>query len=125
MVRRTFYQQVGGLDESELAVAFNDVDFCLKLLGAGLRNVWTPDVELMHHESATRGSDREARRREAYLREAAVMQRRWAGLLTRDAAYNPNLTNTGEDFALAEPPRVNVLQPWFNAAAQGHLATIT
>ena len=117
MVRRTLYQQVGGLDESELAVAFNDVDFCLKLLSAGLRNEWTPDVELMHHESATRGSDREVRHRERYQREAAVMQQRWAGLLTRDAAYNPNLTNAGEDFALAEPPRVSVLQPWFNAVA--------
>jgi O-antigen biosynthesis protein len=118
MVRRQLYQQVGGLDEAELAVAFNDVDFCLKLLAAGLRNVWTPDAELMHHESITRGSDREPRHRARYEREVAVMQRRWGSLLAHDPAYNPNLTLATEDFALAEPPRVSLMRPWFDASAR-------
>jgi O-antigen biosynthesis protein len=117
LVRRSLYQQVGGLDEAELAVAFNDVDFCLKLRAAGLRNVWTPDAELMHHESVSRGSDREPRHRARYEREVAVMQRRWGALLAHDPAYNPNLTNAGEDFSLAEPPRVSLLRRWFDTQA--------
>jgi GT2 family glycosyltransferase len=52
VIRKSIYEQVGGLNE-ELAVAFNDVDFCLRVLKAGYRNVWTPHAELYHHESAS------------------------------------------------------------------------
>ena len=54
LVCKSLYQEVGGLDE-RLGVAFNDVDFCLKLRQAGHRNIWTPFAELYHHESASRG----------------------------------------------------------------------
>ena len=47
----------GGLDESHLKVAFNDVDFCLRVEKIGYLNFWTPFAELYHHESASRGSD--------------------------------------------------------------------
>lgn len=114
-VRRAHYQGVGGMDEQHLAVAFNDVDFCLKLHQRGLRNVYAPMAELVHHESISRGSDRAARHRERYEREARVMQQRWGPLLQRDPAYNPNLTLAAEDFALADPPRVNLRQRWFDA----------
>jgi O-antigen biosynthesis protein len=110
-VRRSSYLQVGGLDAQHFAVAFNDVDFCLKLGAAGLRNVWVPTAELVHHESVTRGSDREARHRQRYEKEAALMRQRWGREIAADPAYNPNLTLAQEDFGLAFPPRVGLLQP--------------
>lgn len=116
-VRRDHYLRVGGMDAASLAVAYNDVDFCLKLRQVGLRNVWVPTIELVHHESISRGSDRNAARRERCEREAAVMHRRWQPLLARDPAYNPNLSLDSSDFALAFPPRVNLAQRWFNADA--------
>jgi GT2 family glycosyltransferase len=106
VVRKAAYQQVGGLDEVHLAVAFNDVDFCLRLVEAGYRNVWTPYAELLHHESATRGEDIAPEKRERFQRESGYMQERWRDLLQHDPAYNPNLTVDSEDFGYAWPPRV-------------------
>jgi len=105
VVRRALYEQVGGLDETHLAVAYNDIDFCLRLRAAGYRNVWTPFAELKHHESATRGSDSDPRRQKRLDTEAALMRSRWHDLLDRDPAYNPNLVTNSEDFGLAWPPR--------------------
>ncbi|HEX7863645.1 MAG TPA: glycosyltransferase [Variovorax sp.] len=105
LVRRSAYQAVGGLDEVNLKVAFNDVDFCLRLRAAGLRNVWTPYAELYHHESATRGSDEAPEKRQRFASEVHYMLDRWGDELQCDPAYNPNLTLTTEDFALASPPR--------------------
>lgn len=113
LVRREHYLAVNGLDERELGVAYNDVDFCLKLRQRGLRNLYVPMAELMHHESVSRGSDREASRRQRMLREAAVMVERWGSLLARDPAYNPNLSLADEGFGLARTPRVNLRTPWF------------
>ena len=104
VVARDRYEQVGGLDES-LQVAFNDVDFCLRLAEAGYRNVWTPFARLYHHESATRGSDLDGEKRERFLGEVARMQARWGAALERDPAYNPNLSLSGRGFELADPPR--------------------
>ena len=86
-------------------MAYNDVDFCLRLRAAGYRNVWTPYAELLHHESASRGLEMAAASRERLARESAVMRSRWAGLIAHDPAYNPNLTLEAEDFGLAWPPR--------------------
>ena len=106
VVRKALYQQVGGLDEVNLTVAFNDVDFCLRLREAGYRNVWTPFAELLHHESATRGDDVAPEKRKRFKQEIAYMQSRWADLIANDPAYNPNLTIGSEDFSYAWPPRV-------------------
>ncbi|MGF6351092.1 glycosyltransferase family 2 protein [Variovorax sp. W2I14] len=105
VVRKSLYEQVGGLDEAQLGVAYNDVDFCLRLRQAGYRNVWTPYAELLHHESASRGLEVAAESRDRLARESAFMQSRWAGLIADDPAYNPNLTLDTEDFDLAWPPR--------------------
>jgi glycosyltransferase involved in cell wall biosynthesis len=109
VIRKATYLQVGGLDEADLQVAFNDVDFCLRLRQAGYRNVWTPYAELFHHESATRGDDVAAHHRERFNREIACMRGRWADVIRHDPAYNPNLTIATEDFGLAWPPRVAAL----------------
>ncbi|MBV8157590.1 MAG: glycosyltransferase family 2 protein, partial [Dyella sp.] len=104
VVRRGVYEEVGGLDET-LAVAFNDVDFCLRLGERGYTNIWSPFAELYHHESATRGRENTPEKHDRFMREVELMKRRWGGRLERDPAYNPNLTLAGEPFSLAFPPR--------------------
>lgn len=104
VVRKSTYEAVGGLDEN-LMVAFNDVDFCLKVREAGWRNVWTPFAELYHHESATRGSEDTPQKKERFRREVMLMLAKWGEKLISDPAYNPNLTLDREDFSLAWPPR--------------------
>lgn len=113
VVARSTYLDAGGLNEGELRVAFNDIDFCLRLQARGLRNVWTPHAELVHHESATRGNDRAAAQRKRCEAEAGFIRSQWAALLDWDPSYNPNLTLQRKDFSLAEAPRVCLSQPWF------------
>jgi GT2 family glycosyltransferase len=103
LVRREVYEQVGGLDE-QLAVAFNDIDFCLRVRAAGYRNVWTPYAEMVHHESASRGDD-SGPKLARFAAEIAYMQRRWGAQLHADPAYNPNLSAAHDDFSYAWPPR--------------------
>jgi len=105
VVRKSIYTLVGGLDEADLAIAFNDIDFCLKVRRAGFRNLWTPFAELYHHESASRGADDTPEKRHRFDREVEVMLRRWGAELLADPAYNPNLTLERNDFSLAIPPR--------------------
>ena len=107
VVRRQAWDEVGGLDEQHLAVAFNDVDFGLRLRQAGWRVVWTPHASLYHHESVSRGTDTAASRTVGYGKEVGYMQSHWGETLRSDPAYNPNLTAVTEDFSLAWPPRVS------------------
>jgi GT2 family glycosyltransferase len=109
LVGRDKFEAAGGMDE-ELAVAFNDVDFCLKLRARGLRNVWTPQARLIHLESATRGRDADPERAARFAREAEIMRARWGELLQRDPYYNPNLTLDDESFGLAAVSRWT--PPW-------------
>jgi len=106
VMRKSIYEEVGGLNEIDLKIAFNDVDFCLRVREAGYRNVWTPYAELYHHESATRGSEDTLEKRTRFVSEVRYMEQRWGDLLLNDFAYNPNLTLDYEDFSLAWPPRV-------------------
>lgn len=103
VLRKEVFDQVGGLDEQGLPVAFNDVDLCLKVMSAGYRNLWTPYAELYHHESVSRGSDETPEKRARFVGEVDVMQKRWAPLLANDPYYNPNLTRYREDFSLRIP----------------------
>ena len=79
VIRRSIFLQVGGLDEENLKIAFNDVDFCLRVHAAGYRNVWTPYAELYHHESATRGYEDDPEKQARFASEAQYMARRWGG----------------------------------------------
>jgi len=108
LVRREVYQRAGGLDETNLTVAFNDVDFCLKVEALGLRNLFTPFAELLHHESASRGAEDSPEKIRRFQGEIEVMKQRWGDRLLNDPAYNPNLTLDAEDFGLAYPPRAHV-----------------
>lgn len=101
VVRKICYQQVGGLDENNLMVAFNDIDFCLKLVTAGYRNVYTPYAQLYHHESISRGHDDTPEKQAVFVQEFEYMKNKWNEMLKTDPAYNPNLTNEFEDFSLS------------------------
>ena len=105
LVSRKAFEELGGLNEVQLKVAFNDVDFCLRLLEAGYTNVWTPYAELYHHESASRGAEDTPEKQARFEKEVDYMLQRWPDILS-DYAYNPNLTLTGTDFGLGWPPRV-------------------
>lgn len=115
MVRKDIYQAVGGLNE-DLQVAFNDIDFCLRVGKAGYRNIWTPHAELYHHESTTRGADTTAEKQARFISEVDYMQRHWGDILMCDPAYNVNLTLDHSDFSLAWPPRCTPM-PSSNTAA--------
>ncbi len=104
VVRREVYDQVGGLDP-DLAVAFNDIDFCLRVRAAGYRNVWTPFAELYHHESASRGIEDTEQKKGRFAAEVELMQRRWGDDLAADPAYNVNLSLRSLSCELATPPR--------------------
>ncbi|WP_228062493.1 glycosyltransferase family 2 protein [Lysobacter sp. H23M47] len=104
LVRRDVFEQVGGLDE-QLQVAFNDIDFCLRLREAGYRNIWTPFAELYHHESASRGSEDTEEKKQRFAGEVELMQQRWGEWLPRDPAYNVNLSLASLHCELSVPPR--------------------
>ena len=100
LVRKKLYEEVGGLDEENLKVAFNDVDFCLKLKEKGYRNVWTPYAELYHHESVSRGAEDNPEKVKRFNAEVEYMKKRWKSRLKADKMYNCNLTNIHENFGL-------------------------
>ena len=93
LTRRDVFIEVGGFDEERLAMAFNDVDLCLKMRRAGYLIVYTPFAKLYRHELAGRPMASEPR-------EAGVMRERWPELLQRDPYYNPNLSREHADFSL-------------------------
>ncbi len=105
VIRRTTYQQVGGLNET-LRVAFNDVDFCLKVRAAGFRNLWTPYAEFYHHESASRGAEDTTEKHRRFVSEVEYMREHWPAVIADDPAYNRNLTVEHGDCRRACPPRV-------------------
>jgi O-antigen biosynthesis protein len=105
LVKKSLYLDLGGLNESDLPVAFNDVDFCLRVNQAGYRVVWTPYAELYHHESATRGEDDTPEKKQRADREIAYMRSRWKSLIVADPAYNSNLCLDSWDCRVAWPPR--------------------
>ena len=99
MIRRKLFDEVGGLEE-QLAVAFNDIDFCLRLRAAGYRNIWTPFAELIHHESASRGNEDNPEKISRLQRETHIIYSRWEKTLEHDPFYNPNLSKTMADYSL-------------------------
>jgi glycosyltransferase involved in cell wall biosynthesis/SAM-dependent methyltransferase len=106
VVEKKKFEEVGGLNEENLKIAFNDVDFCIKLLKSGYRNVWTPEAKLIHHESVSRGLEDTPEKQKRFKGEIDYMVSTWSDILEKDPAYNPNLSLIHECFALAFPPRV-------------------
>jgi GT2 family glycosyltransferase len=102
-IRRGVYEEVGGLDES-IAVAFNDVDLCLRLRALGYEIVWTSAAELYHHESASRGLDIAGPAQARFQGEVSFMRARWGEVLDSDPFFNPNFDRRTCDYRLAFPP---------------------
>ena len=100
VVQKSIYEQVGGLEENGLRIAFNDVDFCLKVREAGYRNLWTPYAELYHHESTSRGTEDTPEKVARFNKEVEFMKGKWGEKLECDPYYNPNLTLNFENFCL-------------------------
>lgn len=99
LVSRAQYDEVGGLDE-EFRVAFNDVDFCLKLRHAGYLNVFTPFAELYHYESKTRGME-EGEKQKRFQQEVDMFRRKWkADLDAGDPYFNPNFSLDYSDYTI-------------------------
>ena len=104
MVRKDVYEQVGGLDES-FAVAFNDVDFCVRVREAGYTNIFTPFAQLYHYESKSRGLDESPEKRKRFVSEVERFQKRWkAQLEAGDPCMNPNFDLMKEDFTFDIKP---------------------
>jgi GT2 family glycosyltransferase len=99
LVKKDIYNTVGGLDE-RLMVAFNEVDFCLKVSELGYRNIMNPFAELIHHESASRGADDTPEKLKRFGREIDLMKTKWENKLRIDPYYSPHLTKIHENFDL-------------------------
>jgi len=110
LTKKSIYQSVGGLDTINLRVAYNDVDYCLKVREQGWKIIWTPFAELYHLESASRESDLSKDQIERWQSEYNFMRAKWRDVLEYDPFYNPNLSLADEEFALARPPRL--VHPW-------------
>lgn len=108
LVRKEVFEEVGGLDEG-LSVAFNDIDFCLRVRAKGYRNLWTPYAVLYHHESASRGYEDTPEKKLRFEGEIDFMRLRWGEQLLNDPAYNRNLSLGADEFQLAFPPRTSPL----------------
>ena len=99
-VRKAVFEEVGGLDEKNLTIAFNDVDFCLKVQAAGYRNLWSPYIEMIHHESISRGTEDTPEKQARFTREVNYMKKAWGEQLLNDPCYSQWLTLDREDFTL-------------------------
>jgi hypothetical protein len=94
-VLREPFNAVRGLDGANLVIAFNDVDFCLRLRERGYRNVWTPFAELYHYESVSHGDDLTGEKFARFQNEAAYMRQRWGASLDEGPYWDPNLSLNG------------------------------
>lgn len=109
VVRKSVFHEAGGLNERDLAVAFNDVDFCLRVQRLGYRNVLTPYAELYHLESVSRGQEDNPEKLARFQREVDFMVAEWKPEIKNDPYYSPNLTLVDHDYSIAFPPRVEKL----------------
>jgi len=101
MISKAKYEEVGGLDEENLAVAYNDIDLCLKLLDKGYLNVFTPHCKAIHHESISRGYEDTEEKLARLKREQQHFLTTWQDFLEKgDPFYNPNLSLKNERFSL-------------------------
>jgi GT2 family glycosyltransferase/SAM-dependent methyltransferase len=105
VVRKSIYEKLGGLDAKNLGVAYNDVDFCLRVKELGYHNIWTPYAELYHHESASRGLEDSPEKIARFEKERDYMKARWGKTLQYDPAYNVNLSLMHTDWKFAIVPR--------------------
>jgi GT2 family glycosyltransferase len=101
LLRKSVYEEVGGMDAENLKVAFNDIDLCMKIREKGYLIVYTPYAKLYHFESKSRGSDTTPDKIDRFRAEIFFFQEKWEKFLEKgDPYYNPNLSLKSEDFSL-------------------------
>ncbi len=105
LTRKGLWHHLGGLDEEHLTVAFNDVDYCLKVRKAGLKIIWTPSAAMLHRESVSRGRDDTPEKLRRFAQEERTMYERWGAIVQADPYYNPNLSLIAEENILEAFPR--------------------
>lgn len=110
LTKRALYLELGGLNEKHLKIAFNDVDYCLRVRAAGKRVIWTPHALLYHHESVSRGKPETGAAINRANSEVRYMKKKWAHLMKNDPFYNLNLNYLQPDFSLSSAPKV--YSPW-------------
>lgn len=93
---RALYESIGGLDEQSFKVAYNDIDYCLRVEQSGLDVIWTPEARLYHHESVSRGDDMSEIHIERYFNELTNLQKRWKTKGFVDKYYSPHLRISDE-----------------------------
>lgn len=105
MVKKSVYEELDGFDETRFAVAYNDVDFCLRSLERGYLNVYTPYAQAVHHESLSRGYEVSEEKRQRFAREQENLLHRHGEIIRRgDPCFNPNFDHGRDDFRLAPRP---------------------
>lgn len=110
LTRADVFALVGGFNADDLPVAFNDVDYCLRLRERGYLVTWTPYAELYHFESVSRGDDMSPSKIDRFRRDQAYMAKRWGQALANDPYYNPNLSFDSVPFTPAAVSRLR--RPW-------------
>ena len=118
VMRRDVFDSIGGFNE-EYAVAFNDVDLCIRVRQLGLRILWTPTAEMYHYESASLGKHNSPQRKALFEEEVKLMQGSWADVLDCDPFFNPNLSLATPYHTLAFPPRIPKLPTAQSDLAKG------
>jgi GT2 family glycosyltransferase len=100
MVKKSLFEELDGFDAG-YPIAFNDVDFCMRVLAAGYLNIFTPFAELYHYESKSRGIEDTIEKQRRFSGEVHRFKEKWAKeLAAGDRYYNPNLSLEREDFSL-------------------------
>ncbi|HXP51184.1 MAG TPA: glycosyl transferase, family 2, partial [Bacteroidia bacterium] len=110
LMRKEVFDEVKGLNEKDLTVAFNDIDICLKIREKGYQVIWTPYAELYHLESVSRGVDTTPDKIERFKKEIEYMMITWKTDEFNDPYHNPNLSDAFETYTPAFPPRIE--NPW-------------
>lgn len=99
VVQRNKFNEVGGFDSVNLKVAYNDIDFCLKLREIGYENIWTPFAEMYHHESISRGHENTPEKIARFNAEKSFLIKKWGYVIRGDPFYNKNLSRRHEDYS--------------------------
>jgi O-antigen biosynthesis protein len=120
MCRREVFTEVGGFNE-QLAVAYNDVDFCLKLQQKGYYNIWLPYVQLYHYESQSRTLEDTPENQQRILQEVAYMEDTWSAVINEDPCYSLNLTREKEDYSLNLNYQVEITAIFLSEVSQAQL----
>ena len=100
LVKKEIYESVGGLDEKDFKIAYNDIDLCLKIQKIGFRIAYTPYAKLYHYESKSRGYEDTLAKQKRHDQEKRILNKKWGKSLKLDFYHNPNFSIKTEELVL-------------------------